>query len=193
MRTIATAVMNLSLVLIPVALLVWGIIIADSSYWQYTLGIGIAAFACFTYERYMQAKKSGKMREEAKFFVAVFGVAASFFLLLLQVMFCGMTGARALPLECSLGWMMLLGSVYGFRMLARNRPEINAIGYSAALGFSFMAIVVIGVVFDLFEHFSGMEVPELIGNFFGWLAPITAVGCLVCLFIGMAQDKMARR
>ena len=62
MRKIANAVMNLSLVLVPVALLVWGIIIADSSYWQYTLGIGIAAFACFTYERYMQAKKSEKKR-----------------------------------------------------------------------------------------------------------------------------------
>ncbi len=193
MRKIATEVTNLSLVLVPVALLVWGIIIADSSYWQYTLGIGIAAFACFTYERYMQAKKSGKMRDEAKFFVAVFGVATSFFLLLLQVMFCGMTGARALPLECSLGWMMLLGAVYGFKLLAKDRPDIKAIGYSVSLGLAFMAIVVIGVVFDLFEHFSGMEVPELVGGFFGWLAPIVAVGCIVCLFVGLVQDKLAHR
>jgi len=193
MRKIATAVLNLSLVLVPVALLVWGILLAEDAYWGYALGIGIGAFACLTYERYMQAKKNGRKMDESKFFIAVFGIATSFSLLLLQAIFCKLTGEGVLPLECSMGWMMLLGVVYGFKLLAKDRPDIKAIGYSISLGLAFMAIVVIGVVFDLFEHFSGMEVPELIGNFFGWLAPITAVGCLLCLFIGLAQDKTARR
>ena len=193
MRKIATEVLNLSLVLVPVALLVWGILLADDAYWGYALGIGIGAFACLTYERYMQAKKNGRKMDESKFFIAVFGIATSFSLLLLQVIFCKLTGEGVLPLECSIGWMMLLGTVYGFKLLAKDRPDIKAIGYSISLGLAFMAIVVIGVVFDLFEHFSGLAIPEPIGDFFGWLAPIVAVGCIVCLFVGMAQDKLAHR
>ena len=193
MRKIANAVMNLSLVLVPVALLVWGILLAEDAYWGYALGMGIGAFVCLTYERYMQAKKNWRKMDESKFFIAVFGIATSFFLLLLQVIFCKLTGEGVLPLECSIGWMMLLGTVYGFKLLAKDRPDIKAIGYSISLGLAFMVIVVIGVVFDLFEHFSGMEVSELVGGFFGWLAPIVAVGCIVCLFVGMAQDRMAHR
>ncbi len=193
MKKFFTIIIKLCLVFVPIVLLVWGIVMNTDPVWDLILGIGIGAYASFSCKEYVEASRGEIKTGDALALVTLYGICISLIILLVQALSCQLRGAETMPLECSIGWLFLVGSCVGFRQLAKEKYINKVTTLSVMLGLSFMLICVIGVAFDMFKQYTGIEIPAIVGNLFGILAPITGLGCLTFLIIGLIQDKLARR
>lgn len=193
MKKVFTTIIKLCLVFVPIALLVWGMCVTADPMWDLILGVGIGAYLSFTCKEYVEASRGEIRHEGALALVTLYGVCIAFFMLLIQASFGHLKGAEAMPLECAMGWMLLVASCMGISQLSKEKDITQTTTLSLVFGYSFMLICVIGVAFDMFKQYAGMEIPSIIGNLFGILAPVTGLGCLICLIAGLVQDKLAHR
>ena len=191
MRKVLIGVMDLSLVVVPMLLMAWGIVLGTGPVWDALFAVGIITFAVFSHKRYNAVKRGEKKIVESRFFIALFGTTAAFFLLLLQKIFC--ENANMMALESAMGWLFWETSCSGLIMLYSEKTANKAITIALTFGCMFIVIAAIGVMFDLFVYFTGLMIPQFIIEILGVLAPITAIGCIISLVVGMLQDKLARR
>lgn len=191
-KKFAIGVMNLAFVLVPVILLTCGLYLATGPVWDVLMIAGCVLVWWVAIKKYRQVKEGKEQLGQAQAIVAMTGIFTSFLLLALQLLFCG-PDVNPMPCEAAMTWMFLVGTIAGIYQLHREKPLLKSVTTSMYFGYSFTALCTIGCSFDMFEYFTGLQVPERVGNILGIIVPICVVGCILFFIIGLVQDRVARR
>lgn len=189
----AIGLMNLSFVLVPVILLICGLQLATGPLWDALLIIGVVFLWTVTFGQYRRVKDGRRQLGEGQTIVAMTGIFTSFLLLALQLLFCGRHGVNPIPCEAAMTWMFLVGTIAGIYQLRHNKPLLKSITLSLTFGYCFTALCAIGGMFDMFEYFTGLEIPERLCNILGVIVPVCVVGSILFFIVGLVQDRVARR
>lgn len=189
MKKIAIGVMNLSFVLVPTSLLAWGFYLATGPAWDVLIMASAILLWVLTLKNYHKVRRGEEREEQARALVAICGIIAAFFPLAAQVIFCH---CNAIPCEASMTWLFLVVSGFGIYTLVYEKPTQKAITTSMWFGISFMSLVALAGMFDMFEYFTGLEIPERVTGIFGLMVPICVIGFVVLFIIGIIQDRLAR-
>lgn len=192
MKKFLTGVFNIAIVLIPLCLLACGLHLATGSVWDVLMIAGILFVGGVAVKKYLAVRDGKEQLGQAQAIVAMTGIFTSFLLLALQLLFCG-PGVNMIPCEAAMTWMFLVGTIAGIYQLHREKPLLKSVAASMYFGYTFTALCAFGGMFDMFEYFTGLQVPERVGNILGIIVPICVIGCILFFIIGLVQDRVARR
>lgn len=194
MKKILKELMYFSFVAVPVMLLMWGLLLYPSPLSDVVF---VAATAVFILLTGMMSRKVWQKTTEPEAVavpVAYIGMLVAFAALVFQALYCRLSGNLLMPLEGAMTWMFLVIVCSGFRQMFVNPPRTNKSLITAIFcGLVFLAVCTIGGLFDLFEYFTELEIPQRVGDFFAVIAPLSAIGCILFLIIGLIQDKLSGR
>ncbi|MBR6355835.1 MAG: hypothetical protein IKR92_03165 [Alphaproteobacteria bacterium] len=181
-------VFSILLVLVPIALLAGGLWLSTGPIWDALMLVGIVGIVTFSIKKYRAVCLKKENKENARAMVAIVATCAAFFALVAQLIFCRLGSPAALLTEAAMVWMFILMAVGVSNALNENMPNrVSAWGIIAAI--CWILICAMGGIFDIYEYFSGQEIPERLGNLCGTLASFCGIAAFILLIIGIWTDK----
>lgn len=193
MKKILTELMHFSFVIVPVSLVVWGIMNHSEPVTDVVMILLSVAFLMFAGKMSRKVWQGKAKAEQVATPVAGIGAMMAFFALSFQIVYCHLRGNALMPFEGAMTWMFLLIACYGFRVLFADPPRLMAVSIACFCGMIFLSLCAVGGMFDLFEYFTEREIPQQLGDFFGVIATLSVIGCIVCLIIGIIQERIFKR
>lgn len=181
------------MVVVPILLLGGGIYLSTGPFWDALMLVGIGALLVYDFKQYSAVRDERIPLEQALFRVVAMETVTALFALGAQAIFCHLHGAEHLLAEASVVWLFILISISLISGLINgNKPDSVALKWSIILGTCWISICAIGGVFDFYEYFSGQEIPQRVGEIFGMLAMVSAIGCIVLMIIGIIRESCRR-
>ena len=177
------------LLFVPILLFIAGFCLATGPVWDVAMLAGATGFVLFSYRENNLVYKGQENVELARTKMALAGIFLPLLLLAAQAVFCGLHGKELLVAEGSLIWF---GSILAFIILYSlhtDRPESSALTIGLILAACWILICVVGGLFDFYENLTDGHIPSRITSMLGVLSPITAVSCVVMMFIGIIQEN----
>lgn len=188
MKKFFVAVFNLMLVLIPVILLAGGLWISSGTLWDVTIVLAMVGIIAFSLNKYRAVRRRDEQLESARALVAIFGTVIAFLILAAQTIFCRLDSPYQLVVETSMIWMFILIAIGVINALRENMPN-KVLAWALILATLFILLCALGGCFDLYEYFSGQEIPERLGKFCGTLAAFSAIGAFILGAIGIYKEN----
>lgn len=184
-------VVNLSLAVVPMVLLAWGLSLATGAIWDALMLAGMVLVLTIALKKYRAVRAQKECLDQARGIVMITGVGTSFVLLALQLMFCLKNGVNPVPCEAAITWLFLVGTCTGIAHVRKEQVDFHADALSMCFGFGFTGICALIGIIDLVEYFIDMEVPARVADLIGVMAPVCALGCIVCLVVGAVQKGLS--
>lgn len=180
---------TLLLVVIPVALLAGGLWLSTGPVWDILMLAGILGVLVFSWKKYLAVRRQEERVENARALVAIVGTGAAFFALAAQLIFCRLGAPYGLLTEAAMVWMFILMATCGINALKEDTPNSRVLSWAIVFSIAWILICAVGGMFDIYEFFSGQEIPERLGNLLGVLAPLTGIGAFVLMIVGIIKEN----
>ena len=179
---------TLLIVLIPVALLAGGLWLSTGPLWDVLMLAGIVGVLTFSIKKYIAARRKDERIENARAMVAIVATCSAFFALVAQLIFCRLGSPYGLLTEASMVWMFILMAIGVINALREDAPN-RVLSWGIVAAVCWILICALGGIFDIYEFFTGLEIPERLGNLCGTLAALCGIAAFVLVIIGIIKEN----
>jgi hypothetical protein len=192
MKKYLVELIYLSFVAVPLVLMAFGVMLKSNSVTDLVFAAATIGFLVYVGKRSSKVHRGECEPAEIAYPILFIGTAVAFVALVFQALYCGLRGNELMAVEGIMTWLFISLAAIGFRGLLNSMPQNRSTAIAVFLGLVFISVCAIGGIFDFFEYFTGCEIPQRLGDFFGILAPLSAVGCIAFLVIGLIQDNLRK-
>ena len=181
----SVVVFSICLVLVPLVLLSGGLYLGTGPVWDVMMLAGMLLILAVAYNKVCRVQKGKECAEQARFMVGMIGMLASFLPLAAQAIFCRVNAPAILVCEGAIVWLFLLVTIGIIDALRNEKPDNKLLKWSVILATCWIALCSFVGMLDIYEYFSGQEIPERLIGILSVMVPTTAIAAFVCGFFGV--------